>query len=98
MDKILLLSEESAEEKMNKNGMTERNDEIDNQVHDLLCTMANKRIDWNMELIGRVEECIEKILPEYNIHVCHPGFLDEGLLCNESNNCEKKKKGECKFV
>lgn len=38
--------------------MLKRNDTIDNAVQDCICTLAEKEIDWNMEIIEDVTDAI----------------------------------------
>jgi len=40
----------------------ERNDLVDNACHQLLCTVAGREIDWDMEHIGEVADTAEEIV------------------------------------
>lgn len=57
------------------------NDAIDNTVYDALQIMAYQHIDWNMEMIGEVTMCIERVLTEHNIPVCHPWEDENENIC-----------------
>ncbi|GAH68344.1 unnamed protein product [marine sediment metagenome] len=41
---------------------TEQLDEVDNACHDLLCKLAGKNVDWDMEHIGEIAEVVEDII------------------------------------
>ena len=53
----------------------ERNDEIDNAVHECICILAEKDLEWDMHIIGNVTETIKIELEKHNIHVRHPGII-----------------------
>lgn len=54
----------------------ERNDDIDNAVFACITILAEKDLDWNMEMIGTVTESIKTDLLKYfNIKVRHPGII-----------------------
>lgn len=58
--------------------MLQRNDDIDNAVFQCVCILAEKELEWDMQIIGNVTDAIKKELGNYNISVRHPGvFIDE---------------------
>jgi len=58
--------------------MLARNDDIDNAVHKCICTLVEKEIDWDMEIIGDVTEAIKTVLHNgYGIKVYHPSVIIE---------------------
>lgn len=57
--------------------MIERNDEIDNSVHECICILAEKDLEWNMEIIGNVTDAIKSVLSTYGIAVRHPGVVTD---------------------
>lgn len=64
-----------------------RNDEIDNATYAAICAMAHSEdgVDWSMEMIGEVNDFIEKTLMEHKMPTCHP-FIDEtDHICYESD-------------
>jgi hypothetical protein len=54
--------------------MCQRNDEIDNAVYDCICILAEKDLEWNMEVIGDVTDSIKGALSRHSIRVRHPGI------------------------
>ena len=59
--------------------MVQRNDEIDNAVFSCITTLTEQKLEWNMEIIGRVTDAIKDILAEYGLKVRHPAIeIDEG--------------------
>ena len=60
--------------------MLERINEINNSVHKCLCILTEKDIQWDMEIIGTVEESIQSILEEHGIKMRWPGIVtnDDG--------------------
>ena len=68
-------------EKLRDKLLCDRNDDIDNAVWNAVATMASKEIDWDMEIIGRVEEFIESVLAYKGIGVCHPWEDEDETLC-----------------
>lgn len=52
----------------------DRNDDIDNAVHGCLCTLAEKNLEWNMEIIAKATEQLKDVLLQYGIKVRHPAI------------------------
>ena len=55
--------------------MLERLDEIDNTVYACICTLAEKPIEWDMEIIGEVTEEIRSVLEKHEIQMRWPGIV-----------------------
>lgn len=69
------------EEKLRDTLLCEHNGMIDNAVWEAITSMAAGELEWDMEIIGRVEEFIEKILDLKGIPVCHPWEDEDEVLC-----------------
>jgi hypothetical protein len=54
----------------------ERNDEIDNAVHHCLEELAEKKLEWDMQIIGEATDSLEKIMGRFGISVRHPGICE----------------------
>lgn len=54
--------------------MVQRNDEIDNAVFSCITTLTEQKLEWNMEIIGKVTDAIKGVLAEYNLKVRHPAI------------------------
>lgn len=71
--------------------LVERNDEIDNAVFDAIQSLVPEEIEWDMELIGEVTDCIREILEKAEIPHCHPwteSFYDSECICyNSPSRC-----------
>ena len=66
-----------------------QNDLIDNSVFDAIQSVAYNKIDWNMEMIGEVTMCIERVLTEHKIPICHPWEDDDENICYSTcDRCE----------
>jgi hypothetical protein len=52
-----------------------RNDEIDNAVHQCLCVLTEKELEWDQELIGCTLAAIKTYLIRKGIHIRHPGIV-----------------------
>lgn len=50
-----------------------RLDEVDNAVYASLCTLAEKKLDWDMEIIMEGIEALTDLLRKRNIKVSYPG-------------------------
>jgi hypothetical protein len=59
------------------NEMIERNDEIYNTIQNCIGTLAEKEVEWNMEIIGGVTDAIIDILHNHGIRVRYPGVVTE---------------------
>jgi hypothetical protein len=57
--------------------MLERNDDIDNAVFGCLCALAEKELEWDMELIGEATDVLKDILKDRGFPVRHPGVVTE---------------------
>lgn len=57
------------------NEMIVRIDEIDNTIQQCLCVLAEKDVDWDMEIIGRVAEYCQSVLAEHGIEMRWPGVV-----------------------
>jgi len=57
--------------------MLTRIDEIDNTVHQCICVLAEKEIDWNMEIIGEVADSIQNVLQRHGIKMRWPSIVDK---------------------
>lgn len=55
--------------------MLERLDEIDNTVYACICTLAEKPIEWDMEIIGEVTEKIRSVLEKHGIQMRWPAIV-----------------------
>lgn len=84
--------------------LVEKNDNIDNTAFALLCLLASKDadydidsppIEWDMEIIGQLEDYAEKLLKEKYIESCRP-FLEgeDETPCYLGNDCKRK---DCMF-
>lgn len=62
--------------------LCEAGDEIDNAVFDAICAMTVKKPEWDMSIIGEVEDAIEEILKRHNIPVCRPWENEDGHICH----------------
>ena len=80
---------ELIEPHQNDEFLCSQNDLIDNSVFDAIQSVAYNKIDWNMELIGEVTMCIEKVLTEHKIPICHPWQDDDENICySTEDRCE----------
>jgi hypothetical protein len=57
--------------------MLERNDTIYNTVLDCICTLAERKIEWDMQIIGEVTDAIISTLHKHEIQVRYPGITTE---------------------
>lgn len=57
--------------------MVARNDEIDNAVYECICILAEKELDWDMEIIGNATEAIIAELENHDIKVRYPGVTTD---------------------
>ena len=73
-----------------------KNDDIDNAAHYLLYVLSSDgEVEWDMEMIGDLVGCAEKILQEHSIAPCHPFWEGEKRTpCYLGEDCERK---ECLF-
>lgn len=55
----------------------DRLDEIDTAVHDCICCLAERHVDWNQEVIESVTAAMESALKSHKIKVRHPGRFTE---------------------
>ena len=53
----------------------DRNDEIDQAVYACICTLAEKELPWNMEVIGLATEHIQALLERHGIKMRWPGIV-----------------------
>ena len=74
------MDEERIEE-LREELLCDENDRIDNAVWNAISSMVVGEIEWDMALIGPVEDFIEKILTMKGIPVCHPWEDEDGVLC-----------------
>jgi hypothetical protein len=54
----------------------ERNDIIDNTVFECIETLAEKELDWDMQLIGETTDAIKEVMTDFGIRVRHPGISE----------------------
>lgn len=70
--------------------LVNKNDEIDNAAFELINAFVHKGtdtdIEWNMEIIGEVEEAVEDVLTSRCFGICHPFYCDE-VPCYKSEDC-----------
>lgn len=77
--------------------LCDRNDLIDNTSYQLICSLTARNHhgdqredigtpDWNMEIIGKVNEAVEAVLLESVGHICHPFYCD-GIPCYLTGDC-----------
>lgn len=77
-----------------------KNNETDGAAYDLLCLLASKYglydednppIEWDMEIIGQLEDYAEKLLSEKGIEPCRP-FLEgeDETPCYLGEDCKRK--------
>ena len=57
--------------------LCKRNEKIDNLAYDLLCELAGKKLEWNMQQIAEVWEAAESVLEEAGIPHCHPYWFNK---------------------
>ena len=55
--------------------LCKRNEKIDNLAYELLCELAGKKLEWNMQQIAEVWQAAEVVLKEASIPYCHPYWL-----------------------
>lgn len=68
--------------------LVERNDAIDNAVWAAVLEMAAEEPDWDMQIIGQIEEFIVKILGMRGIPSCWPWEdEDETVCCLSEDAC-----------
>lgn len=70
--------------------LCKRNDEIDNAAFDFLKVLYPK-IEWDMSMIGEIEDYANEILAERGMNVCYPYVFgdDEWTPCyNCGCQCE----------
>ena len=76
--------------------LTERNDAIDNASYALAVTLlrlnpslADEEIlPWDMEIIGSINESVQRILEEHGHPVCWP-YHEDAIPCYQTTACEK---------
>jgi hypothetical protein len=51
----------------------QRNDNVDSSVFECITTLAEKDIEWDMEVIGETTDAIKEVLSDHGIRVRHPG-------------------------
>lgn len=78
--------------------LVNRNDEIDNSAFDLINAFVrmdrDTDIEWNMEIISKIEEAVEDILASHCFGVCHPFYCGDETPCYQSDDCGN---AECPF-
>ncbi len=82
------------EEMLDDDLLCERGDEIDNATFDAICAMAQPgtEVEWSMELIGEVNEFIEKVLSDAGVPTCRPYHEDEVICHKTMNRCKHCRK------
>lgn len=77
--------------------LVNKNDEIDNSAFDLINAFIRKNkdtvVEWDMEIIGEIEEAVEDVLTSRCLGVCHPFYCDD-IPCYQSDDCGN---AECPF-
>lgn len=80
--------------------LCDRNDEIDNATYALINLIvtnnheADDGIEWDMQLIGEVEDFIEDLLRKNGVEPCRPYYEGEDEIpCYLGSDCSKK----CEF-
>lgn len=76
--------------------LIERNDDIDNAVFAAICSLVHEdeEIEWNMEIIGEIEDKIESMLIKRGIITCHPWYDEDGNICYKVCRCHHCKRGD----
>lgn len=78
--------------------LVNKNDDIDNLSYELIKAFVrkdfDKEIDWDMEIIGEIEEAVEDILKSRCFGVCHPFYCDDNIPCYQSDDCGNE---DCPF-
>lgn len=71
------------------------NDEIDNSAFDLINAFVrmdrDTDVEWDMEIIGEIEEAVEDILMSRCFGVCHPFYCGDEIPCHQSDDCGNTK-------
>lgn len=81
-----------------------RGDAIDNAAYSLALTLlraddetsnedVEKRLPWNMEILGEIIENAESTLERHGYFACYP-YYDDGIACPKAGACLKK---DCPF-
>lgn len=75
----------SAEERF----LSERNDTIDNAVFAAICSLVHEgsEIEWDMNMIGEIEDAIESLLIERGVNICHPWHDENENICYRVDKC-----------
>lgn len=75
--------------------LTERNDTIDNAVFDAIRSLVHEdgEVEWNMGIIGEIEDTIESMLIERGIITCRPWYDDNKNICYKVDRCYHCKRG-----
>lgn len=80
--------------------LTSRNDELDNAAYHFMRLMLalpeeeaaeDDPFPWDMQHIGEAEDCIEAMLKECGLLVCHPYYEgDDETPCYKGTDCQRK--------
>lgn len=76
-----------------ENYLCSRNDEVDNAVYDMLCTLASvsgedTKPEWDMEIIGNLADYAETMLNRKSVETCRPFSKgEEETPCYLSSDC-----------
>lgn len=75
--------------------LTERNDAIDNAVFDAIRSLVHEdgEAEWDMEIIGEIEDTIESMLIERGVITCRPWHDDNENICYKVDRCYHCKRG-----
>lgn len=61
--------------------LSDKNGEIDNAVWEAVRAMAAEEPEWNMFIIGQIEEFIDSLLDKCGIPACWPWENESGTVC-----------------
>lgn len=61
--------------------LVERNDAIDNAVWEAVVAMAATEPEWDMQIVGPIEEFIKATLEKHGIPTCWPWENENGTVC-----------------
>lgn len=76
--------------------LTERNDAIDNAVFEAICSLVHEScaLEWDMEVIGEIEDVIESSLIKKGIITCHPWCDEDENICYKIDRCPYCERGD----